>query len=125
MFTCLFLLRRSEGLSGRALRRIPFLAHALYGKVLVFVQCYVFLPQLSGVFRIESLWCMTLSAVMHGWQQHLLLIIIRINTPGVLFMENNVALCLRFFFFSSGLGLFVFNIKKITFLSWEEIGKTK
>lgn len=45
---CLFLGRRSVGLSGRALRKIPFLAHALFGKVLVVVQCYVIFPQIRG-----------------------------------------------------------------------------
>ncbi len=38
------------------------------------------------------------TAVMHGWQQHLLLIIIRINTPGYfLWKIMCYFLCLRFF----------------------------
>ncbi len=52
------------------------------------------------------------TAVMHGWQQHLLLIIIRINTPGYFLWK---IMCYFMFTFFLRLGLFVFNIKKLHF----------
>lgn len=40
---CLFYYRRSEGLSGRVLRKLPFLAHALYIQVSLFYSVYLVL----------------------------------------------------------------------------------
>lgn len=42
LFMSLFYYRKSEGLSGRVLRKLPFLAHALYIQVSFFLF-YIFL----------------------------------------------------------------------------------
>lgn len=47
---CLFYYRRSEGLSGRVLRKLPFLAHALYIQVSLFysISCFGFDLEAGG-----------------------------------------------------------------------------